>query len=111
MESDNRIAQGLNAFLAVGVCLLLAFGILAFGAVQGWAIFILEEGAALLLMQSGPHAQSQFARWKSSPALCLLRCCCLPSWSPCNCCRAAPRIGMQPGRKRSSGLLMAFYFS
>ena len=50
MESDNRIAQGLNAFLAVGICLLLAFGILAFGAVQAWAIFILEEGAALLLM-------------------------------------------------------------
>jgi O-antigen ligase len=49
MESDSRIAQVLNLFLAVGVCLLLAFGILAFGAVQGWAIFILEEGAALLL--------------------------------------------------------------
>lgn len=50
MESDNRIAQGLNAFLTVGTCLLLAFGILAFGAVQAWAIFILEESAALLLM-------------------------------------------------------------
>jgi O-antigen ligase len=50
MESDNRIAQGLNAFLAVGTCLLLAFGILAFGAVQAWATFILEEGAALLLV-------------------------------------------------------------
>jgi hypothetical protein len=50
MEPDNRIAKGLNAILAVGICLLLAFGVLAFGAVQAWAILILEESAALLLM-------------------------------------------------------------
>ena len=49
MEADSRIVQVLNSSLAVGICLLLAFGPLAFGAVQGWAIFMLQEGAVLLL--------------------------------------------------------------
>ena len=36
--------------MAVGLCLLLAFGPLAFGAVQAWAIFILEAGSVLLFI-------------------------------------------------------------
>lgn len=40
----------LDASVAVGVCLLLAFGPLALGATEEWAIFILQEVAALLLM-------------------------------------------------------------
>jgi O-antigen ligase len=50
MESDSRITQVADLSLAVGICLLLAFEVLAFGGVPASAIFILEVGAALLLM-------------------------------------------------------------
>jgi len=50
MESNSRAAHALNVSLAMGICLLLAFGSLAFGGVQPWASFILEAGAALLLL-------------------------------------------------------------
>lgn len=36
--------------LVTGICMLLAFGPLAFGAVQEWAICVLEVGAASLLL-------------------------------------------------------------
>ena len=44
------MSQFVNVCLTVGICLLLAFEPLAFGGVQAWAIFVLEAGAALLLM-------------------------------------------------------------
>src|ERR1700737_3280035 len=44
----SRTAAGLNLLLFSGLCVLLAFGPLAFGAVQEWAIFVIEAGAALL---------------------------------------------------------------
>jgi O-antigen ligase len=50
LDPDSRKVQVLNASLAVGICLLLAFGPLAFGAVQGWPVFVLQAGAALLLL-------------------------------------------------------------
>jgi O-antigen ligase len=34
----------------IGLCLLLAFGVLAFGAVETWSMSLLEIGAALLLV-------------------------------------------------------------
>ena len=49
-ESDNSVARVLDAFLVAVLCLLLAFGPLAFGAVQPWAICVLEVGAALCLV-------------------------------------------------------------
>jgi O-antigen ligase len=36
--------------LMTGSCLLLGFGPLAFGAVQGWAIYVLQSGASLLFL-------------------------------------------------------------
>jgi O-antigen ligase len=36
--------------LRIGVCLLLAFSVFAFGAVQTWSVSLLEIGAALLLV-------------------------------------------------------------
>jgi len=50
LQSNGHVARTLDATIAVGICLLLAFGPLAFGATEDWAIFILEEGAALLLV-------------------------------------------------------------
>ncbi|HTV66141.1 MAG TPA: O-antigen ligase family protein, partial [Bryocella sp.] len=44
------MARMLDAVLAAGLCLLLAFGPLALGATEASAIFILEEGAVLLLL-------------------------------------------------------------
>jgi len=40
----------LDIFLGAGICLLLAFGPLAFGAVQEWAICVLEVGSMFLLL-------------------------------------------------------------
>jgi O-antigen ligase len=44
------MGQVLENSVAAGLCLLLAFGPLAFGGVQAWAIFILEAGSALLFI-------------------------------------------------------------
>ena len=49
-ETVSRAEQLLKIALAVGLCMLLAFGPLAFGAVNEWAICVLELGAALLLI-------------------------------------------------------------
>ncbi len=49
-QSNALLARSLDAALAIGICLLLAFGPLAFGATEAWAIFILQLGAALLLV-------------------------------------------------------------
>jgi len=67
MESHSRMAQVLNSFLAVGICLLLAFGPLAFGAGEEWAIFILEAGAALLFMIWAVRAMA-FSRTEIVPS-------------------------------------------
>jgi len=37
-------------FVRVGICALLAFGVLAFGAVEEWAQAVLQAGAAILLL-------------------------------------------------------------
>jgi len=37
-------------FVRVGICALLAFGVLAFGAVEEWAQAVLQVGAAILLV-------------------------------------------------------------
>lgn len=37
-------------FLRIGICLLLAFAVLAFGAVEEWSQAVLETGACLLLV-------------------------------------------------------------
>jgi len=44
------VPETLKVMLATGICLLLAFEPLAFGGVEAWAVFILEAGAALLLI-------------------------------------------------------------
>ena len=49
-HSNGRLARSLDAALAFGICVLLAFGPLALGATEEWAIFVLEEGTALLLV-------------------------------------------------------------
>jgi O-antigen ligase len=46
----SRLEQFRNIVLTIGLCLLLAFGPLAFGGVERWAICVLELGAALLLI-------------------------------------------------------------
>lgn len=46
----SAVASALDSVIFYGVFVLLMFGPLAFGAVEAWAIFILEAGAALLLM-------------------------------------------------------------
>ena len=47
MESFVRLLDNL---LFWGLCALLGFGPLAFGAVDSWAICVLEVGVALLLV-------------------------------------------------------------
>ena len=49
VEPLGHVARLLNVALAVGICLLLALGPLAFGGVPEWAVCVLEIGAALLL--------------------------------------------------------------
>jgi len=46
----NSATHVIDILLAGGICLLLAFGPLAFGAVQQWAICVLEIGSMVLLM-------------------------------------------------------------
>jgi hypothetical protein len=48
VEPLGHVARLLNDALAAGIC-LLAFGALAFGGVQEWAMCVLEIGAALLV--------------------------------------------------------------
>lgn len=46
----SPVGQMLDATAAGGLCLLLAFGPLAFGAVQEWAMWVLELGTAAFLV-------------------------------------------------------------
>jgi O-antigen ligase len=46
LEDGSQLVQALDGLLVGSLCLLLAFGPLAFGAVQEWAICTLEVGAA-----------------------------------------------------------------
>lgn len=48
-EPENRFMRTLDGAPVASLCLLLAFGPLAFGAVQAWAICTLEVGAAACL--------------------------------------------------------------
>ena len=50
LPSDGGPAKILNSGIAVGICSLLAFGPLAFGASEAWAILILQAGVALILI-------------------------------------------------------------
>jgi O-antigen ligase len=45
-ESESQLVRAIGGLLVGSLCLLLAFGPLAFGAVQEWAICTLEVGAA-----------------------------------------------------------------
>ena len=45
----NRIGHALAIVLAVGICCVLAFGPLAFGAVQPWSICVIEVAASFLI--------------------------------------------------------------
>jgi O-antigen ligase len=48
---DPRGAQKiLDRVLVLGLCLLLIFGVLAFGAVEDWSIFAFETGATILFL-------------------------------------------------------------
>src|SRR6267154_1129375 len=48
--SYRRSTDKVNSIVLYGVCGLLMFGPLAFGAVEPWSIFILEAGSASLLL-------------------------------------------------------------
>jgi O-antigen ligase len=50
VRPTSKTVASLNLFLFSGLCLLLAFGPLALGAVHEWAIFTIEAGAALLFV-------------------------------------------------------------
>ena len=50
LESENQFARILGGCLVSALCLLLAFGPLAFGAVQPWAICTLELGATFCIV-------------------------------------------------------------
>lgn len=49
-EDSNRAVWVLDWILLLWICGLLAFGPLAFGAVQEWAVFVLEGGAVVCLI-------------------------------------------------------------
>ncbi len=49
-QAQTALTRTFDFAIAAGLCLLLAFGVLAFGATQEWAMLFLEEGAALLLV-------------------------------------------------------------
>jgi len=46
-ETESPLVRALDKLLVASLCILLAFGPLAFGAVQEWAICTLEVGAAM----------------------------------------------------------------
>jgi O-antigen ligase len=46
----NGVASILDTALMFCICLLLAFGPLAFGAVQPWAVYVLQSGASILVI-------------------------------------------------------------
>ncbi len=48
--TERRSVRMLDGLLAASLCMLLAFGPLAFGAVQEWAICTLEVGAAVCVV-------------------------------------------------------------
>lgn len=58
-EASGAPARALTLSLVVGLCLLLGFAPLAFGAVQEWAITVLEFGSAFLVVI---WALSEFAK-------------------------------------------------
>ena len=45
----NRVGRALDVVLAVGICCVLGFGPLAFGAVQPWSICVLEVAVSVLI--------------------------------------------------------------
>jgi O-antigen ligase len=46
----TQLGRRVNSVLAIGICLLLGFGPLAFGIVQPWSVCVLEVTVALLVM-------------------------------------------------------------
>jgi len=50
VKTMSKTAHSLNLLLFSGLCILLAFGPLALGAVHEWAIFTIEAGAAVLFV-------------------------------------------------------------
>ena len=50
IETESSLVRALDGLLVGSLCILLAFGALAFGAVQEWAICTLEVGAAACIV-------------------------------------------------------------
>ena len=48
LSAPEKHSMQLYTFLLVGVCVALAFGVLAFGAVQEWSMFVLRTASILL---------------------------------------------------------------
>ncbi|MGH9668952.1 MAG: O-antigen ligase family protein, partial [Terriglobales bacterium] len=64
----DRPPKVLDDVLGAGLCLLLVFGVLAFGAVEDWAVFILEAGtAALLLVWVGKQVAASAVEFHGTP--------------------------------------------
>src|SRR6266581_2128582 len=49
-DRRSRMPKVLDQVLAYGLCTLLIFGVLAFGAVEEWSAFTFEAGAAALFL-------------------------------------------------------------
>ncbi|HXZ81422.1 MAG TPA: O-antigen ligase family protein [Terriglobales bacterium] len=49
-ERPERITRGIDFAIFAGLCALLIFGPLAFGAVEEWSLLVLRAGAAVLLL-------------------------------------------------------------
>src|SRR6185369_15164227 len=47
-EDPSRASQLLGRILVLGLCVLLIFAVLSFGAVEDWSIFLFEIGATAL---------------------------------------------------------------
>ena len=49
-SEPSRTPRILDQVLVFGLCALLIFGVLAFGAVEEWSTFAMEAGAAVLFL-------------------------------------------------------------
>jgi len=64
----SREPRSLQWVLVVGLCALLVFAVLAFGAVEEWSTFVFEAGAAVLfLVWAGMQFVSRQVKWSQNP--------------------------------------------
>jgi len=79
---EDAASRAFDWVLQAGICALLAFGPLAFGAVENWSAYVLEIGAATLLAVSVIRQWHGF-RWSFSPLLApllIFALLCLGQW-------------------------------